>query len=203
MRAPPESLSPITGAPVFMARSMTLQIFFAFCRESEPPKTVKSCANAYAGRPSILPYPVTKPSPGIFWFVMPKSEQSWATSRSSSSNVPSSRSRSSRSRAESLPASCCRLARSGPPPSRAAALRRSSSACLSASFMCAIKVSRASCGQARALPQAGRSARAVSAAGRTGPVLCSHLLDTLFWILVVPAVAATLLSVKTGRRFLE
>ncbi len=34
-------------------------------------------------------------------------------------------------------------------------------------------------------------------------MLCSHLLDTLFWILVVPAVAATLLSVKTGRRFLE
>jgi hypothetical protein len=29
MRAPPESLRPITGAPVFIARSITLQIFSA------------------------------------------------------------------------------------------------------------------------------------------------------------------------------
>lgn len=34
-------------------------------------------------------------------------------------------------------------------------------------------------------------------------MLSSHLLDTLFWILVIPALAATMLSVKTGRRFLE
>jgi hypothetical protein len=29
MRAPPESLRPITGAPTFIAMSMTLQIFCA------------------------------------------------------------------------------------------------------------------------------------------------------------------------------
>ena len=44
MRAPPESLSPITGAPFSTARSMTLQILAALVSESEPPKTVKSWA---------------------------------------------------------------------------------------------------------------------------------------------------------------
>ena len=44
MRAPPESLSPMTGAPFSTARSMTLQIFCALVSESEPPNTVKSCA---------------------------------------------------------------------------------------------------------------------------------------------------------------
>ena len=44
MRAPPESFSPITGAPVFSAKSMILQIFSALASDNEPPKTVKSCA---------------------------------------------------------------------------------------------------------------------------------------------------------------
>ena len=43
IRAPPESLRPMIGAPVFTARSMTLQIFCAWASASEPPKTVKSC----------------------------------------------------------------------------------------------------------------------------------------------------------------
>src|ERR671930_354602 len=43
MRAPPESLMPITGQPNFAARSITLQIFSANTSLSEPPKTVKSC----------------------------------------------------------------------------------------------------------------------------------------------------------------
>ena len=43
IRAPPESLSPITGAPFRTARSMTLQIFSANDSLSEPPNTVKSC----------------------------------------------------------------------------------------------------------------------------------------------------------------
>ena len=47
MRAPPESLSPTTGAPIFIARSMTLTILAALVSESEPPKTVKSCAKAH------------------------------------------------------------------------------------------------------------------------------------------------------------
>ena len=63
MRAPPESLSPIIGAPLRTARSITLQIFSANASESEPPNTVKSCENTYTSRPSIFPWPVTTPSP--------------------------------------------------------------------------------------------------------------------------------------------
>ena len=44
MRAPPESFRPMMGAPLTTARSMILQIFSAFVSESDPPKTVKSCA---------------------------------------------------------------------------------------------------------------------------------------------------------------
>ena len=43
------------GAPVFMARSMTLQIFWALVSLRLPPKTVKSCANTKTSRPSTLP----------------------------------------------------------------------------------------------------------------------------------------------------
>ena len=42
MRAPPESLSPITGAPTFIAWSMILQILRAWASLSDPPNTVKS-----------------------------------------------------------------------------------------------------------------------------------------------------------------
>ena len=42
MRAPPESISPIIGAPLFAARSIALQIFLATTSDSEPPSTVKS-----------------------------------------------------------------------------------------------------------------------------------------------------------------
>ena len=44
MRAPPESLRPTIGAPLRIAMSMVLQIFAALVSESDPPKTVKSCA---------------------------------------------------------------------------------------------------------------------------------------------------------------
>ena len=40
MRAPPESFSPIIGAPTFIARSITLQILRAFVSDSDPPNTV-------------------------------------------------------------------------------------------------------------------------------------------------------------------
>jgi len=46
MRAPPESFNPTTGAPSFIARSMIFTIFAALVSESDPPNTVKSCANA-------------------------------------------------------------------------------------------------------------------------------------------------------------
>src|SRR2546421_2000351 len=60
MRAPPESLSPMIGAPFCRAESITLQIFSACASDSEPPNTVKSCANTYTSRPSIRPYPDRK-----------------------------------------------------------------------------------------------------------------------------------------------
>ena len=47
MRAPPESLIPITGQPILAARSMTLHIFSAMTSPSEPPKTVKSCEKTH------------------------------------------------------------------------------------------------------------------------------------------------------------
>jgi len=46
MRAPPESLSPIRGAPTKVALSIILQIFSAKVSDKLPPKTVKSCENA-------------------------------------------------------------------------------------------------------------------------------------------------------------
>ena len=49
MRAPPESLSPTTGAPIFIARSMILAILAPLVSDSEPPNTVKSCAKAHTG----------------------------------------------------------------------------------------------------------------------------------------------------------
>ena len=45
MRAPPESFSPITGAPFCTAMSMILQIFCAWVSLSDPPNTVKSWLN--------------------------------------------------------------------------------------------------------------------------------------------------------------
>jgi hypothetical protein len=55
MRAPPESLIPISGHPYFSARSITLQIFSAKTSLSEPPKTVKSCEKTNTLRPKIVP----------------------------------------------------------------------------------------------------------------------------------------------------
>ena len=51
MRAPPESFSPMIGAPTRMAMSMILTILAALVSESEPPKTVKSCAKTKTVRP--------------------------------------------------------------------------------------------------------------------------------------------------------
>ena len=42
---------------------MTLMIFSPKTSPREPPKTVKSWANTHTGRPSIVPVPVTTPSP--------------------------------------------------------------------------------------------------------------------------------------------
>ena len=55
MRAPPESFNPMTGAPTFMAWSITLQIFSACASLKAPPKTVKSWLNTKTRRPLIIP----------------------------------------------------------------------------------------------------------------------------------------------------
>src|SRR5579863_6769106 len=124
MRAPPESFNPIMGAPLRMARSIIFTIFCALDSESEPPKTVKSCAKTYTRRPSMRPKPVTKPSPAGRCSSEPKSTQRWRTNLSSSSKEPSSSRCSMRSRAESFPALCSRSRRSGPPPASASAEMR-------------------------------------------------------------------------------
>ena len=90
MRAPPESFSPMTGAPTRMAVSMILTILAAFASDSEPPKTVKSCAKTKTTRPCMRPWPVMNPSPGTRCSAMPKSVARWVTNLSVSSNVPSS-----------------------------------------------------------------------------------------------------------------
>ena len=55
MRAPAESFSPMMGAPVSSARSITLQTFSANTSPSDPPKTVKSWAKTNTVRPSTSP----------------------------------------------------------------------------------------------------------------------------------------------------
>ena len=60
IRAPPESFSPTTGAPAFIARSITLQTFAAFVSEREPPKTVKSFAKTKTGRPPTRTAPASR-----------------------------------------------------------------------------------------------------------------------------------------------
>src|SRR3954447_11810313 len=119
MRAPPESLMPMTGAPTRTARSMTLQIFSACGWERDPPKTVKSCEKTKTRRPLIVPWPVPTPSPGMRWSAMPNSVQRCSTNRSVSSKEPGSSSSSSRSRALSLPRACWAAIRFLPPPSLA------------------------------------------------------------------------------------
>src|SRR5213078_2134119 len=131
IRAPPESLRPMTGVPVFSARSITLQILRAYASEREPPKTVKSWAKTNAGRPWIRPDPVTTPSPSTFWFCMSKSWLWCTTNLSISVKEPGSSRSSSRSRAVFFPALCCRRTRSSSPASSASTWRRRSSSNLS------------------------------------------------------------------------
>src|SRR5215204_3779260 len=107
MRPPPESLMPITGQPIFAARSIILTIFSPMTSPSEPPKTVKSCEKTHTRRPSIVPWPVTTASPQGRFFCMSKSLVRCRTYVSSSWKEPGSRSFSIRSRAVYFPFACC------------------------------------------------------------------------------------------------
>ncbi len=86
MRAPPESLRPISGMPLCSARSWIRQILCDWTSENEPPSTVKSCANTATRRPLTLPKPVTMPSPGKRCLSRPNSVTLWVASAPNSWN---------------------------------------------------------------------------------------------------------------------
>ena len=119
IRAPPESLIPIIGAPTFKAMSITLQIFSAWASDNEPPNTVKSWLKTYTSFPFIFPLPVTTLSPGYFCFAIPKSFVLCSTYMSYSSKEFSSRRTSILSLAVSLPLACWASTLFLPPPSLA------------------------------------------------------------------------------------
>src|SRR2546427_12631638 len=135
IRAPPLSFRPINGAPTFIAVSMILTILFACISPRLPPKTVKSCENTKTVRPSIVPWPVTTPSPRIRFASIPNSVLRCSTKASVSTKLPESSRSSTRSRAVSFPFACCAWIRSLPPPCLARAFRRRSSSTRSSPTM--------------------------------------------------------------------
>ena len=62
---------PMTGQPIFIARSMILTIFSPNTSPKDPPKTVKSWENTHTCRPSIDPKPMMTPSPYGRFFCWP------------------------------------------------------------------------------------------------------------------------------------
>jgi hypothetical protein len=94
---------PTTGQPIFIARSITLTIFSPKTSPSDPPKTVKSCANTQTCLPSTVPYPVTTPSPYGRVLSIPNATDRCRASSSISTNEPSSSSASIRSGRSSCP----------------------------------------------------------------------------------------------------
>ena len=103
------------GMPDLRAMSITLQIFLACISPRLPAREVKSCEKAAAGRPLILPKPVMTPSAGISTLSIPNMVPRCFMNMSVSRKVPGSKSRSSRSRAVSLPRSCCAATALAPP----------------------------------------------------------------------------------------
>src|SRR5438093_2945645 len=114
---------------------MILTILFACISPRLPPKTVKSCENTKTVRPSIVPWPVTTPSPRTRFASIPNSVVRCSTKASVSTKLPESRSSSTRSRAVSFPFACCAWIRSLPPPCLARAFRRRSSSTRSSPTM--------------------------------------------------------------------
>src|ERR1700686_480792 len=122
MRAPPESLMPMQGQPVLCARSMILVTFSANTSPSEPPNTDASWLKTNTWRPSMVPHPVTTPSPRMRRSSMPKLFVRCIANLSGPGKEPASSSRSMRSRAVSFPLLCCE--RSAAPPRWIASYRR-------------------------------------------------------------------------------
>ena len=108
MRAPPESFRPITGAPTFIAWSITLQIFSACASRQRAAEDGEVLAedehqaavdHAVAGDDAVARDLVVRPC---------RSRRSGARRTCPiPRSVPSSSSSSSRSRAVSLPLACC------------------------------------------------------------------------------------------------
>ncbi len=105
--------------------SMTFTIFSAKASPSDPPKTVKSCEKTNTRRPSMVPWPVTTPSPYGRFSIMSKFGLRCWTNASSSVKLPGSSRSSIRSRASSLPRARCRSTASGVAASAASMRRRS------------------------------------------------------------------------------
>ena len=105
------------GAPTFIARSITLQIFAAYASDSEPPKTVKSWLKTKTG-PAVDRAVAGDDAVAEDRVRRRRRSPRAVTNASSSTNEPGSSSRSSRSRAVSLPRACCWSIRAWPPPSR-------------------------------------------------------------------------------------
>ena len=103
------------GHPVFVAISITLQIFWACASPRAPPNTVKSCAKTYTVLPLIVPWPVITPSPSGLFLSSPKLLFLCLTSASSSTKESESNSAVTRSRAVIFPALCCFSTLSGSP----------------------------------------------------------------------------------------
>ena len=105
----------MTGHPVFVAISITLQIFWACASPKAPPKTVKSCAKMYTILPFIVPCPVITPSPAGFLSSRPKLLLRCLTRASNSTKESESNKVAIRSRAVIFPAFCCFSILSGSP----------------------------------------------------------------------------------------
>ena len=101
----------MTGQPTLVATSITLMIFSPYTSPSAPPNTVASWLNTATGLPSIVPVPVTTPSPNGRRCSIPKLVERCRVSASSSTNEPGSSSISSRSRAVWRPLACWRSRR--------------------------------------------------------------------------------------------
>src|SRR3954466_8043756 len=123
MRAPAESSSQTIGIRLVSASSRSRVTFSSPVMPIEPAMTVKSYAQTATSRPSTFPYPVITPSAGASRPAMAACEKCGCAWMPNSQKVPSSISRSSRSRAVSLPWPCCLAILSSPPPSFARSRR--------------------------------------------------------------------------------
>ena len=128
MRAPPLSLRPMTGAPTFIAMSMTLQIFCAWRslkRAAEHGEVLREDVD----EPAVDRARAGDDAVAGDLLLRPCRSRSHCARRTCHilRSCPDRAARSSRSRAVSRPLACCAAMRFSPPPSRASSRRFSSS----------------------------------------------------------------------------